>query len=137
MFQLYLKYFLKQLTSTTDPESSGTWTGSKSLFGCTLRTGKQKLKMFEKSLKKVSNFKLLTQWFPTTVPRNTSVPQAGPKCSAKFFEILKFIQNFKIFGPKCSVRVSFSSEVFCKNFSWSLVFLNSKKVGNHCVNNFY
>jgi hypothetical protein len=46
----------------------------------------------------------LRQWFPTTVPRNTSVPQAGPKCSAKFLETLKFILKCRILGFKCSVR---------------------------------
>ncbi len=39
----------------------------------------------------------LTQWFPTTVLRNTSVLQAGPKCSAKIFEISKFIQKKQVF----------------------------------------
>ena len=52
---------------------------------------------------KVSNY-IIDQGFPTTVPRNTSVPQAGPKCSVKFFETLKFIQKCRIFGFKCSVR---------------------------------
>ncbi len=32
-------------------------------------------------------FHYLRQWFPTTVPRNTSVPQAGPKCSAIFLKL--------------------------------------------------
>jgi hypothetical protein len=35
------------------------------------------------SARKEVCFDLLDQWFPTTVPRNTSVPWAGPKCSAE------------------------------------------------------
>ena len=40
----------------------------------------------------------LEQWFPTTVPRNTSVPHAGPKCSARTLPGLKCSTSQKRLG---------------------------------------
>jgi hypothetical protein len=40
----------------------------------------------------------LEQWFPTTVPRNTSVPQAVPKCSAEKTNLTYFTVLFELFG---------------------------------------
>ena len=71
----------------------------------------------------------LIQWFPTTVPRNTSVPQAGPKCSAKFFEILKFIQKSKFFGHKCSVRDFFGLKCSARNFPGLKCSATQKRLG--------
>jgi hypothetical protein len=69
------------------------------------------------------------QWFPTTVPWNTSVPQAGPKCSATFFEILKFIQKSKFFGRKCSVRDFFGMKCSARNFPGLKCSATQKRLG--------
>ena len=80
-------------------------------------------------------FMYLCQWFPTTVPRNTSVPQAGPKCSAKFFEILKFIQKSKFFGRKCSVRDFFGLKCSARNFPGLKCSATQKRLGTTELSN--
>jgi hypothetical protein len=56
------------------------------------------------------------QWFPTTVPRNTSVPQAVAKCSAEETNLTYFTVLFELFGLKCSMRGFSMPEVFRDNF---------------------
>jgi hypothetical protein len=72
-----------------------------------------------------NHFHGLEQWFPTTVPRNISVPQAGPKCSAKFFETLKF----RIYGFKCSVRGFFGLKCSARTLPGLKCSTNQKRLG--------
>jgi hypothetical protein len=73
---------------------------------------------------KVCGFEGLHQWFPTTVPQNTSVLPAGSKCSAAILEILKlklYLWLTRVFFYlKCSARpflfdLSVPSDIFFFN----------------------